>query len=84
VDYEKFPALALGFEVAEAGGTLGAVFNAANEVAVDRFLKEQIGYLDIYRTVADVVARHNNITQPTLEEALEADRWAREAAQTSA
>jgi 1-deoxy-D-xylulose-5-phosphate reductoisomerase len=80
VNYERFPALALGFEVAEAGGTLGAVFNAANEVAVDRFLKEQIGYLDIYKTVRKVVDKHSNIAQPTLEQVLEADRWAREQA----
>ncbi|MCA8910475.1 MAG: 1-deoxy-D-xylulose-5-phosphate reductoisomerase [Planctomycetes bacterium] len=80
VDYEKFPALELGFQVAEAGGTLGAVFNAANEVAVDRFLHEQIAYLDIYKTVRDVVDQHDNIAQPSLEQVLEADRWAREQA----
>jgi len=80
VDYEKFPALELGFAVAEAGGTLGAVFNAANEVAVDRFLREQIAYLDIYKTVRSVVDKHSNITQPSLEQVLEADRWAREQA----
>jgi len=80
VDYEKFPALELGFAVAEAGGTLGAVFNAANEVAVDRFLHEQIAYLDIYKTVRSVVDKHSNITQPSLEQVLEADRWARETA----
>lgn len=80
VDYEKFPALELGFAVAEAGGTLGAVFNAANEVAVDRFLREQIAYLDIYKTVRSVVDQHSNITQPSLEQVLEADRWAREQA----
>ena len=70
----------LGFQVAEAGGTLGAVFNAANEVAVDRFLHEQIAYLDIYKTVRDVVDQHDNIAQPSLEQVLEADRWAREQA----
>ena len=80
VDYEKFPALELGFAVAEAGGTLGAVFNAANEVAVDKFLNEQIAYLDIYKTVSNVVEKHDNIAQPSLEQVLEADRWAREQA----
>lgn len=83
VDYQKFPALELGFAVADAGGTLGAVFNAANEVAVERFLHEQISYLDIYKTVRSVVDKHNNITQPTLEQVLEADRWARETAATA-
>jgi 1-deoxy-D-xylulose-5-phosphate reductoisomerase len=80
VDYQKFPALELGFAVAEAGGTLGAVFNAANEVAVERFLHEQIAYLDIYKIVRSVVDKHSNITQPSLEQVLEADRWARETA----
>lgn len=83
VDYEKFPALELGFAVADAGGTLGAVFNAANEVAVERFLHEQIAYLDIYKTVRSVVDKHSNITQPSLEQVLEADRWARETAATA-
>jgi 1-deoxy-D-xylulose-5-phosphate reductoisomerase len=80
VDYQKFPALELGFAVAEAGGTLGAVFNAANEVAVERFLHEQIAYLDIYKTVRSVVDKHSNITHSSLEQVLEADRWARETA----
>lgn len=78
VDYDKFPALRLGFDVAEAGGTLGAVFNAANEVAVARFLNGEIGYLDIYSGVAAACDAHPNNATPSLEEALEADRWARE------
>jgi 1-deoxy-D-xylulose-5-phosphate reductoisomerase len=77
VDYERFPALKLGFEVAEAGGTLGAVFNAANEVAVERFLKGNIAYLDIYRTVKRVCDAHHNEQQPELEQVLQADAWAR-------
>ncbi len=80
LDDQRFPALKLGFEVAEAGGTLGAVFNAANEIAVDRFLGGRIGYLDIFRTVSRVCDAHNNISQPDLEQVLEADRWAREQA----
>ncbi|MHC4840105.1 MAG: 1-deoxy-D-xylulose-5-phosphate reductoisomerase [Planctomycetota bacterium] len=82
VDYDKFPALRLGFDVAEAGGTLGAVFNAANEVSVARFLNREIQYLDIYATVASACDAHNNNTSPSLEEALEADRWARDFAQS--
>ncbi len=80
VDYERFPALKLGFEVAEAGGTLGAVFNAANEVAVDRFLKGEIRYLDIYNTVKRVCDAHDNASEPDLEAVLLADKWAREQA----
>jgi len=77
VDYEKFPALKLGFEVADAGGTLGAVFNAANEVAVERFLGGDIGYLEIYRIVKSACDAHDNITRPELEQVLAADAWAR-------
>lgn len=77
VNYDRFPALKLGFEVAGEGGTLGAVFNAANEVAVERFIGGQIRYLDIYRTVKAACDVHKNITQPSLEEVLEADRQAR-------
>jgi len=78
VDYEKFPALKLGFEVADAGGTLGAVFNAANEVAVERFLGGDIGYLEIYRIVKSACDAHDNITRPELEQVLAADAWARD------
>jgi 1-deoxy-D-xylulose-5-phosphate reductoisomerase len=77
VDYARFPALKLGFEVAAAGGTLGAVFNAANEVAVQRFLDGRIGYLDIYRVVKGVCDAHQNITQPDLEQVLHAAQIAR-------
>ncbi|MBX3458611.1 MAG: 1-deoxy-D-xylulose-5-phosphate reductoisomerase [Planctomycetes bacterium] len=82
VDYKRFPALELGFEVAEAGGTLGAVFNAANEIAVERFLAGDIGYLDIYRTVAKACEAHSNIAQPDLDQVLAADKWAREQARS--
>lgn len=78
VNYERFPALKLGFEVASEGGTLGAVFNAANEVAVERFIGGQIKYLDIFRTVKSACDAHKNIAQPSLEEVLDADRRARD------
>ncbi|MDC1142018.1 1-deoxy-D-xylulose-5-phosphate reductoisomerase [Planctomycetota bacterium] len=83
VDYDKFPALRLGFDVAEAGGTLGAVFNAANEVSVARFLNREIAYLDIYAAVAAACDTHTNNSNPSLAEALEADRWARDFASGS-
>ena len=80
VDYERFPSLKLGFEVAAEGGSLGAVLNAANEVAVAAFLEGRIGYLDIYATVARVCEAHSNIAKPDLDQVLAADRWARERA----
>lgn len=83
VNYERFPALKLGFEVAAEGGTLGAVFNAANEVAVERFLAGGTKYLDIYRTVKSACDAHRNVAQPDLEQVLAADAWARQHARAN-
>ncbi len=80
VNYERFPALKLGFEVAAEGGTLGAVFNAANEVAVEKFLAGASRYLDIYHTVKATCDAHRNVTQPDLDQVLAADAWARQQA----
>ena len=78
---EDFPALRLAREAGEVGGTLPAVMNAANEVAVDYFLNERISFPAIWQTVERVMQKHTVGQHPTLEELIEADRWAREAAQ---
>ena len=80
-DLEKFPSLKLGWRAAEAGGTMGAVLNAANEVAVDRFVKREISFLQIFDTVKSVMDRHELVARPTLEDVLQADAWARREAQ---
>lgn len=77
LDHDRFPAVRLGFEVCREGGTAGAVFNAANEVAVERFLAGEIGWLGIYRTVADTLSAHQLGAGRELHELLEADAWAR-------
>lgn len=77
-DLEKFPALQLGFEVAERGGTCGAVLNAANEVAVDRFLNNTLSFGDISRACGAVLHAHDYDPSPTLTELWRQDRWARE------
>jgi 1-deoxy-D-xylulose-5-phosphate reductoisomerase len=77
-DLERFPALGLGFEVARRGGTCGAVLNAANEVAVQRFLDGQIAYCDIARGCHAVLESHQFDPSPGLDRLLELDRWARE------
>jgi 1-deoxy-D-xylulose-5-phosphate reductoisomerase len=59
------------------GGTLPAVLNAANEVAVDAFCDRRIGFEDIGRAVARVMDRHALVPHPTLEQILGADAWAR-------
>ncbi len=77
-DVSRFPCLELGYEANRRGGTMPAVLNAANEVAVDLFLKERIRLVDIPTKVERVMKKHRVTVQPDLEQILEADRWARE------
>ena len=77
-DYETFPALQLGYEVARSGGTCGAVLNAANEAAVNRFLNDDLQFLDIPRVCREVLAQHNYSSRPTLTELVAVDQWARQ------
>lgn len=77
-DFEAFPALQLGFEVARQGGTCGAVLNAANEVAVDRFLKGELRFPDITSACRDVLHHHAFDSSPTLTDLLALDQWARQ------
>lgn len=76
LDHGAFPAVELAKQVGRAGATYPAVFNAANEQAVDAFHEGRIGFLDIVDTVAEVVERHS-AGSTTLEGVLEAERWAR-------
>jgi 1-deoxy-D-xylulose-5-phosphate reductoisomerase len=59
------------------GGTLPAVLNAANEVAVERFCRRELGFAGITSLVARVMGAHRVVESPTLEQILEADTWAR-------
>lgn len=79
-DPENFPALRLGYEVASRGGTCGAVLNAANEVAVERFLSgsENFGFCDIPTACRAVLEHHDFDPSPSLDALLRLDRWARE------
>ena len=77
VDPERYPAIELGMEVARAGGTAGAVMNAANEVAVARFLDGTLGFCDIVRGCRAILDRHAFVAHPTWDELLAADTWAR-------
>ncbi len=79
-DLEKFPSLALGYRAAQAGGTMGAVLNAANEVAVDRFVKREVSFVRIFEIVRTVMDRHTVVPRPTLDDVLQADAWARQEA----
>ncbi|MFW5996406.1 MAG: 1-deoxy-D-xylulose-5-phosphate reductoisomerase [Verrucomicrobiota bacterium] len=77
LDNTKFPAIELARSALQQGGTMPAVFNAANEVAVDFFRREKIGFLQIPETVRQIMAEHKVCDHPTLETILEADEWAR-------
>ena len=76
----RFPALDLARRAGERGGTLPAVMNAANEIAVEAFCNGQIGFMGISRLVAEVMERHETLLAPGLGEILSADNWARETA----
>ena len=77
-DFERFEALGLGLEVAAAGGTAGAVLNGANEAAVAAFLDRRLSFREIVPACRSVVQNHNYDPNPSLEQVLEADRWARQ------
>ncbi|HEV7401913.1 MAG TPA: 1-deoxy-D-xylulose-5-phosphate reductoisomerase [Chthoniobacteraceae bacterium] len=72
-----FPALDLARQAGETGGTLPAVLNAANEVAVEAFLNRRCGFAEIWQTVGRVMHEHPPVAHPTLDVILEADEWAR-------
>jgi 1-deoxy-D-xylulose-5-phosphate reductoisomerase len=79
--YEDFPALNLARRAGETGGTLPAVMNAANEIAVAAFLDQQVRFPEIWDVVEEVMNRHSAIAHPNLDAILEADQWARNEAQ---
>ena len=79
--YDDFPALNLARRAGDTGGTLPAVMNAANEVAVAGFLDRQVRFPDIWQIVEEVMNRHTSVAHPDLDAILQADQWARKEAQ---
>ena len=73
-DTDTFRGLPLAMEAARAGGTMATVFNAANERAVAKFLKEEIRFLDIYEIIGETMARHRICPNPGLDEILETEQ----------
>lgn len=69
-DMETFLGLPMAMDAARKGGSMPTVFNAANELAVKKFLQEKIGFLDIYDIIAQSMERHHVIADPDLEEIL--------------
>ena len=79
-DLLAFPCLQLAYDALDSGGTMACVLNAANEIAVARFLNQEIHFLDIPRINSMVMEKHQLITNPCLDEILAVDAWAREIA----
>ena len=75
--YDDFPALNLARRAGETGGTLPAVLNAANEIAVAAFLDRQVSFPDIWHIVEEIMNRHKPVAHDDLDAILEADQWAR-------
>jgi 1-deoxy-D-xylulose-5-phosphate reductoisomerase len=80
-DEKRFPCLRLAREAARAGGTMPAVLNAANEIAVQKFLDGKTTFSGVGRLVESVMAQHRIRTKPDLNDILEADAWARKVAE---
>lgn len=79
-DLRRFPCLGLARAAAETGGTMPAVLNAANEIAVDNFLNGRIRFTGIWETVERVMDKHKVVDSPDLEAIMAADKWARDMA----
>lgn len=76
-DYDTFPCLNLALNSIKEGGTMPAVLNAANEVAVEYFLNGKIKFMDIPTLIEKVINKHKNINKPTIDDIIETDKWAR-------
>ncbi len=81
-DYEKFPAVPLAYLALEEGGTMPAVMNAANEIAVQYFLQGSLKFIDILRVVKMVMESHKTLSGESINEILESDKWARSATES--
>ncbi|AFH64200.1 1-deoxy-D-xylulose-5-phosphate reductoisomerase [Paenibacillus caseinilyticus] len=84
MDFDRFPCLRMAYDSGRAGGSMPTVFNAANEVAVERFLQGEIAFLDIERIIEEAMSRHDTIPDPDLDAITEIDQWARETARGAA
>lgn len=76
-DSKRFPCLELGYEAARAGGSMPAVLNAANEIAVENFLNKKISFTQIPQIIEKSMRKHRTLKNPSIETLVEADAWAR-------
>ncbi|MEF9475449.1 MAG: hypothetical protein L0958_01860 [Candidatus Mariimomonas ferrooxydans] len=80
-DRNKYPSLSLAYDALRTGGTMPAVLNAVNEVAVEAFLNKKIPFTGIHAVVADIMAQHRVLDGSSLEDILKASKWSREKAE---
>lgn len=80
-DFEKFPCLDLAFKACDTGKTLPAVLNAANETAVQAFLDQRLSFAKIPKVIEKTMSRHSVAEHTSLDDILEADKWARKEAE---
>ncbi|HAR49762.1 1-deoxy-D-xylulose 5-phosphate reductoisomerase [Smithella sp. SCADC] len=76
-DIKKFPCLSLAYAAGRCGGTAPVVLNAADEVAVSAFMEKKIRFIDLPKIIETVLGLHNSINNPSLDDILQADLWAR-------
>jgi 1-deoxy-D-xylulose-5-phosphate reductoisomerase len=81
LDTERYPCVEYAYECGRLGGSAPTVFNAANEIAVARFLRGEIRFLEIERIIENVIHSHQPTSNPDLEEIFYWDAWARSIAQ---
>jgi 1-deoxy-D-xylulose-5-phosphate reductoisomerase len=77
VDPGRYPCLALAYEAGRRGGTYPTVLNAANEEAVGRFLCNQLRFTEVAALIEDALAAHDGLPEPSLDDVLSTDTWAR-------
>jgi len=80
-DYTRYPCLELAYDALQAGGSAPAIFNAANEVAVERFLAKEIAYLEIPKIIEHSLSHINSLAQPSLDQLFQTDTETRAVAQ---
>jgi len=79
-NFSKFPCIKLAYQALEIGGTMPAVLNGANEIAVNAFLNNKIGFLSIPQIIQGTMKEHEAKYNPNINDILNADYWARERA----
>lgn len=77
LDESRYPLFPLALKAGKSGGTYPAVLSAADEIAVEQFLKKRIKFMDIFRLIDKALQQHHSVANPTIEDILIADQWAR-------